>query len=148
MTGLDIDEAAIDLARDLYVTDGIGCPATFVCGDYGDQEFGTCAFDFITSVHTMEHVEDDRHFLTKCREWMADGGILVLEVPVLMRRPFVETDLPLNPYHVREYSKDGLSALVEEFFSVEASWGVSRGRYVEVEDARNAVMCVAQKRWE
>ncbi len=118
---------------------------SFVASDYVGLNFARDSFDLITSIHTMEHVKDDVDFLLRCRSWLREGGYIVLEVPLLMKRPFSDSSEPLNPFHVREYSVAGLSDLVTQFFHIINVYGVTRGYYVEPTKARNAVLVVARK---
>lgn len=57
-------------------------------------------FDLIVSIQTMEHVVDDDLFLERCESWLKPGGIIVLEVPLLMRYPFSESAEPYSDYHI------------------------------------------------
>jgi len=96
------------------------------------------------SVHTLEHVDDDAGFLARIQGWLKRDAALVLEVPLLARRPFLGIPEPLSPAHVREYDAHGLLDLVAERFRVREVYGVNRGAYLEVERARSAILVVAE----
>jgi len=98
-----------------------------------------CELDAIVSIHTMEHLPDDTAFLRNCQQWLRPGGRMVLEVPLLMRRPVGRV---INPHHYREYELHSLKELCVEYFTIEHVYGVARGLYLSEDKARNAVMLV------
>jgi SAM-dependent methyltransferase len=113
----------------------------FRAGDATDPAlFPESEFEAIVSIHSMEHLDDDRAFLRCCHRWLAPGGHLILEVPLLLRYPFPEVGLPLGEGHKREYVVADLLDLVREWFVAEECFGVSRGMYLPLDRARNAVM--------
>ena len=135
--GVDTNEEAIAMCRDR-------CPegAAFLAGDAMHLDLGRDRFDVAASVHTMEHIADDRGFLARLALALKPGGRLVLEVPFLMRHPFRDVDEPLSPDHVREYDAATFLARVGEFFAIDESYGVNRGAYLPLERARSAGMVV------
>lgn len=139
VTGLDRDAEHVEVVRATHA----GSPAVFAAGDATDAAlFEADRFDAIVSIHTMEHLADDRAFLAACARWLRPGGTFVLEVPLLMEHPFPGIDTPLGEDHVREYRVPKLRSLVEEHFEVERAFGVARGLYLDLERARNAAMLV------
>ena len=46
-----------------------------------DASFPPGSFDVITMYHALEHVEDPTAILTRLRSWIADAGVLLVEVP-------------------------------------------------------------------
>ncbi|MFT5285257.1 MAG: SAM-dependent methyltransferase [Planctomycetota bacterium] len=134
-TGADYDAEQISLNRNDHPA------AHFVSGDATDTNlFEPNLFDAIVSIHSMEHFQDDRAFLRAVSHWLKPGGQFVLEVPLVMDSPFPGIDIPLGEGHVREYRVAELIDLVGELFQVDLAFGVSRGLYLEVDRARNAVM--------
>ena len=138
--GLDHDPETVELARSRYAD-----RARFECGDALAFDLPDAHFDVVTSIHTMEHVEDDRAFLATLHRWTKPGGTLVLEVPFLLRGPFPDVGRPLSPDHVREYDADTLCARVGERFTILETHGVARGTYVPLERARNAGLVLARR---
>jgi len=138
--GVDRSREAIERCR------ARSSAASFVQGDALELELPARSFDVVTSVHTMEHVPDDRAFLARIARWLRPGGALVLEVPLLARFPFAGISEPLSPDHVREYEAEALLELVGERFDVREAYGVSRGAYVDLADARGAALVVALPR--
>lgn len=137
--GVDADAGAVEAARRRY-----GDRVRFEAGDALALDLEPGSFDAVVSVHTMEHLADDRAFLAAARSWLRKEGELILEVPLLARRPFLGIEDPLSPCHEREYALDGLMELVAESFAPLQVFGVSRGAYVEAERARSAVLVRAR----
>jgi len=100
-------------------------------------------FDKIVSLHTLEHVDNDKIFLTNLYKFMRPDGLLILEVPRLFKYPLGE---PLWPFHKIEYSYNQLKNLVMEtgFVIIEEKGG-NRHCYVEIEQAREVLFFVAKK---
>ncbi|MCZ6598926.1 MAG: methyltransferase domain-containing protein [Planctomycetota bacterium] len=138
--GVDRSEEAVAAARERH-----GERAEFLAGDAFALDLPAEGFDLIASIHTMEHVADDRGFLELLQRWLAPEGRLVLEVPLRTARPFEGIETPLSPGHVREYATGELLELVAERFTVLETYGVNRGSYLDVSRARSAVLIVAGK---
>ncbi len=135
VTGADYDGDQIASNRAAHPN------ASFCRGDASDADlFPTHSFNAIVSIHSMEHFQRDDLFLDACRRWLRPNGYFVLEVPLIMTYPFPHTDEPLGEGHVREYTVDGLRELVQQRFDIVLELGVSRGLYVDVSRARNAIM--------
>jgi 2-polyprenyl-3-methyl-5-hydroxy-6-metoxy-1,4-benzoquinol methylase len=100
-------------------------------------------FDLVVSLHTLEHVPDDRAMLAALHRNLRPGGQAILEVPLLCRRPL---GVPVNPFHLREYGPEAFLALVRAAgFVVERTYGVSRSFYGPPERARDALQVRACK---
>lgn len=138
--GVDLDAEAVARCRERY-----GELAEFQVGEALSLDLPKEAFDVITSVHTLEHVDDDRAFLAAAERWLRPGGSLVLEVPFLAQGPFRGIQTPLSPDHVREYDSERLLSLVSERFEVQRAYGVARGAYVAPDRARSAGLVVARR---
>ena len=72
--GIEPDEAYARHARE-----SLGAPVEtrFV----QDATFAPGSFDVVTMYHALEHVEDPSAILSRIRGWLADGGMLLIEVP-------------------------------------------------------------------
>ncbi len=141
VVGVDLSGEVVDAATGSYAAqyDNLG----FYAAPYEEIGFDY-KFDAIISIHTMEHIRSDDDFLEKCSELMKPGGLLFLEVPLLMRYPFADVDTPLAPHHVREYDIVSLDGLLKRHFEVVEGYGVNRGYYMGLERARNAALYVAR----
>jgi len=109
------------------------------------------SISFAVSIHTMEHVEDDAGFLQEIGRVLKPGGIFYLEVPIRVKKPFSGNSEPLLPHtdtfagHYREYSLESFEKLVGKCYRIVGLDGVSRGSYVPLEKARNAVRGILEK---
>lgn len=141
VTGADYDRDQIAANRAAHPS------VSFSRGDAANAElFPEHRFDAIVSIHSMEHFQRDDLFLDACRRWLRPNGYFVLEVPLIMTYPFPHTNEPLGDGHVREYTAGGLRELVQQRFDIELELGVSRGLYVDVSRARNAIMMLLRPR--
>ena len=139
--GVDADADTITACRKKY---GGHSSVEFYQTDIYQADFSDNEFDQIVSVHTMEHLPDDREFLYRVSRWLKPGGIFVLEVPLLKEFPFKGIETPLSPCHLREYKVPELIDLVSEFFSISESHGVTRGYYTKLSDARDGALLVSR----
>ena len=116
----------------------------FIYGNIFRYDFPKAMFDSIVTIHTMEHIEDDEKFLARLRYLLKDTGRLILEVPILADLPFKYTKVPINPFHIREYSVNRLDELISKYFMVKRKWGVNRGLLTDIEKVRNAAFYYAK----
>lgn len=140
--GVDYLQSYVDLARGRYPE----APRLQFCvGDgqeffyHGREEW----FDVVISLHTLEHVPDDRKMLSNLHKNLRPGGLLVVEVPVLAKRPL---GVPINPYHLREYHAGEFLDMVKGAgFHIKRTYGVCRSFYGAPEFMRDAVQVHAVK---
>lgn len=140
--GVDYLETYVNKARSRFPEND---RLAFMVGDGQTFTFNgrEAWFDIVISLHTLEHVPDDRLMLANLFRNLKPGGILITEVPLLMPRPL---GVPINPYHLREYNHlDFLDMLRTTGFEVEHIWGVCRGFYGTLEHARDAIHVHARK---
>ena len=73
VAGIEMDEAAAAKARrftgELHVGDVLGAP------------FASSSFDVVTAFHVLEHLTDPVTALRRMLDWLAPGGLLIVEVP-------------------------------------------------------------------
>lgn len=60
----------------------------FYSGDIGKMAERKEKFDFITMIHTLEHVENPAKFLKKVRRLLKPGGFLLIQVPNYLLNAF------------------------------------------------------------
>lgn len=82
------------------------------------QNIADNSFDTIVSFQVIEHIKDDRGFLSEIHRVLKPGGKAVLTTPNIKKT------LTRNPWHVREYTADELTNLAEEYFSKVSMQGV------------------------
>ena len=73
-SGLEPDEQYARHARE-----ALGVPVA--TGFVQDAEFPAGSFDAVTMYHALEHVEDPSAILSRLRGWIAERGVLFIEVP-------------------------------------------------------------------
>lgn len=88
-------------------------------GDMTRLPFRSGAFDTFISFETIEHVPDDRAYVTEARRVLRSGGTFICSTP---NRRVVNPgntilDRPFNKFHVREYDQDELQSLLGRSFS-------------------------------
>lgn len=88
---------------------------TFVRAVVPPLPFGDDSFDFVISFQVIEHIRRDREFVREVRRVLRPGGRFIVTTPN------AGMSLTRNPWHVREYTPQELTTLLEsEFSSVEA----------------------------
>ncbi|MDY6937247.1 MAG: class I SAM-dependent methyltransferase [Cyanobacteriota bacterium] len=140
--GVDYLEHYIDKARERYPeTDRL----QFIVGDgekflYNNKEE---QFDAIVSLHTLEHVPNDRAMVAALYRNLRPQGTFIVEVPLQCQRPL---GVPINPYHLREYTPEQFISLIESAgFEIVKKIGVCRSFYGEPTQARDALQLHAIK---
>jgi ubiquinone/menaquinone biosynthesis C-methylase UbiE len=76
VTGVDISEAQIELARN-------NVPAgDFIHGDAGTVEFPAASFDAVISFYTLDHIPRAEHstILRRIYRWLRAGGYLLISI--------------------------------------------------------------------
>jgi SAM-dependent methyltransferase len=69
------------------------------------------SFDFAVTFQVIEHIQDDKAFISEINRVLKPGGKLLLTTP---NRPM---SLTRNPWHIREYTSAELAAHVGKSFS-------------------------------
>jgi SAM-dependent methyltransferase len=72
--GTEISDSAIRIAKERYGLD-------VFLGPVEDIDFSNRKFDNITIIHVLEHVDDPRAVIRKCRALLNEGGMLFIAVP-------------------------------------------------------------------
>jgi len=110
--GVDVSWRAINKARcdfgnaktEFEVVDGIHLP------------FESAYFDMIVSFQVIEHIEDHTPYLREIKRVLKEDGIALFTTPNAKIR--LDSDMkPFNPFHVREYSADELTTLLQPYFA-------------------------------
>lgn len=68
-------------------------------------------FELVICINVLEHIFDDRLFLSLILRKLAPGGLLIIGVPGRDDRWYLEDEIV---GHLRRYSKEGLRFLIEE----------------------------------
>jgi SAM-dependent methyltransferase len=104
VTGVDRDEAALDKAR-ARVT------GRFLAATAPPIPFPDETFDFVVCFETVEHIADDLEFIREIRRVLQPGGELLISTP--NKDISAPSGVPLNEWHVREYTLVSLEELLK-----------------------------------
>ncbi len=74
------------------------------------KSFNSNSLDTIVCFQLIEHIEDDTFFIEELYRVLKPGGKLI------MTTPNIKMSLTRNPWHCREYTKEGLTYLVTQKF--------------------------------
>ena len=105
VTGVDSDETALTLARQLFARNGLR-------GEFHD-DLGALRgrrFDAIILAEVIEHLDDAESTLAQVVELLSENGQLVLTTPIRTR------ERSLDPHHVHEFWPDELETLIGKYF--------------------------------
>ena len=97
VVGLDIDMDAIPYLKSREVN--------FVIGDGNSLPFKGESFDFILAIDVLEHIKDDKKFLSSLVKVIKKGGGLIINVPAIQSL-WTERDRIYG--HLRRYGKSEL----------------------------------------
>jgi len=76
------------------------------------------SFDQIFSFQVIEHIEDDELFVAEMHRVLKPGGKAIITTPN------IKMSLTRNPWHIREYTVDGLETLMSKYFPKVEMMGV------------------------
>ena len=78
-------------------------------------------YDFIVSLESIEHVEDDKLFLIRLYNALKDNGVLIISTPNMEKQDLTFNS---NPFHYRHYyNKDFIKYAKNIGFSLNAMFG-------------------------
>lgn len=110
VTAVEVSDEALEWAKEHFASDKI----TFVQADLTEDftvKLPSDQYDLITCFETLEHLKDDRFFLTQVRRLLKPGGLLLLSVPNEDLVPWATAN---NPWHFRHYRTTELVELMGE----------------------------------
>ncbi len=107
--GIDISKNAIKKCRKKYNHDNL----KFLEMNCSNIVFNDNAFDAVVSQDTIEHVKDDKKFLSEIKRVLKPGGIAIIFTPHSPQH----NNKPSNIYHLREYSQESFCELLRGYFS-------------------------------
>lgn len=117
---VDLEPEAVALGKSVAMTTAVSEQVHQARGDLMHLPFADATFDGAFSSEVIEHIPDDRQFLRELARVVKDGGAVSITTPLR-----VSDDAPIAPYHVREYSRPELLALLSEFLDevhVDSAW--------------------------
>jgi ubiquinone/menaquinone biosynthesis C-methylase UbiE len=119
--GVDISELAVQHASKKYYALG----ARYILGNAERLDLTDNSFDVVVSFETIEHLPNYLAYLAEVRRVLRPGGIYLVSTPNRLRESpgRGRNDKPLNPHHVREFTRDELLPILREYFTVDAVYG-------------------------
>jgi len=111
---IDISSETIKAAKEKYQSENITFQLIEPVGD-SPLPFADDSFDVVLSFQVIEHIIDDRLYLSEIKRVLRPGGTFLVATPNAESRllPFQN---PWNRFHVREYAPDNLNHLLGEAF--------------------------------
>jgi SAM-dependent methyltransferase len=112
--GFDRSPEAIAEARRLHASP----KAHFAVADVARLPAPDHSCDLFLSFETIEHIEDGAALICEAARVLRPGGTFVCSTPnrVVSAPGTPITGKPYNPFHVREYTREELGALLGRFF--------------------------------
>ena len=99
-------------------------------------------FDLVVSFQVIEHIKNDKLFLQEIYRVLKPGGI------ALITTPNIKKTLTRNPWHIREYTAPGLSALAREIFDDVTIKGITGNETVMAYYEQNKKSVEKITRWD
>jgi 2-polyprenyl-3-methyl-5-hydroxy-6-metoxy-1,4-benzoquinol methylase len=100
------------------------------------------AYDGIVSFQVIEHIQDDSLFLKEIHRVLRPGGTALLTTPNR------KMSLSRNPWHIREYLAQELSALASKFFKEVTMKGITGNQKVMAYYDQNKKSVEKFTRWD
>jgi 2-polyprenyl-3-methyl-5-hydroxy-6-metoxy-1,4-benzoquinol methylase len=72
--------------------------------------FADNTFDMVVTFQVIEHIMNDHFFIQEIKRVLKQDGLLI------MTTPNRQMSLTRNPWHVREYKLDSMTALISKYF--------------------------------
>ncbi len=94
-------------------------------------DFPAASFDCVVSFQVIEHIRRDRELIREIHRVLRPGGKLILSTPN------ASMSLTRNPWHVREYTPEGLQELLKTCFPKVEMYGVTGNERVAAYYERN-----------
>lgn len=90
-------------------------------------------YDCVVSFQVIEHIEDDRAFVSEIARVLKPGGSFIVTTPN------IKMSITRNPWHVREYTVGELKALLEkDFDQVDCKGVFGNGKIMEYYEKNKA----------
>lgn len=142
-----------DLADEYVALDKIGEVIDKLKGSFPNVDFHQAffppfsgihdnQFDTVVSFQVIEHIKDDSKFLSEIYRVLKPGGKAVLTTPNIKKT------LTRNPWHIREYTAEGLRAKASESFKKVNVYGITGNEKVMTyyQENKDAVQKIT--RWD
>jgi 2-polyprenyl-3-methyl-5-hydroxy-6-metoxy-1,4-benzoquinol methylase len=115
--GIDISQEAVEYACRHYSAANLD----FRRMDATALDFPDETFDVVVCLEVLEHVSNHQRLLAETRRVLRPGGRIVVSTP--NGQIFSPNGKPINPKHVREFSKYELEKVLAPYFENLQFWG-------------------------
>lgn len=112
IVGLDVDKNLIVYAAEKYSSEN--CIYQYYDGK--KIPFDNNTFDAAISFQVIEHIDDDRNYISEVNRVLKPSGIFILTTPNRLTR-LKDGQKPYNKFHIREYSPQQLNHLLRNDFN-------------------------------
>jgi ubiquinone biosynthesis O-methyltransferase len=109
VVGIDTSPLAISYARQM--TRSLNSQLEFVVGSALQIPFGDAAFDIVTAIDIIEHMDKPDDMIKECRRAVKPGGLVVLSTPQRL------TETPIDPLHIKEFYANELVNFLSEYLT-------------------------------
>jgi ubiquinone/menaquinone biosynthesis C-methylase UbiE len=123
--GGDITAEAIEAAQKFYGGEGV----EFRVLDATRLPFADESFDVVTSMETIEHLEQYRDYLNECKRVLKEGGVFVCSTP--NKGHGIPEIKEFSPFHVHEFYAEEFKELLSQFFTGTQLYGHGYWREAE-----------------
>lgn len=107
--GIDLSETAVQASREIH-------QIPVRVGSFFDLEFEPRAYDAIVTWEVLEHLIEPRAFLSRAKELLKPGGVLVFSVPnedPKVPDPEIRGPASVPPVHLNFWDRDALKRFLE-----------------------------------
>jgi ubiquinone/menaquinone biosynthesis C-methylase UbiE len=121
--GVDVSPEAIDYARSKFANPKV----EFVVGSATAIPLDDDSVDLVVTYETIEHIDDYRAFMAEIRRVLKPGGLAIVSTP---------NDLEYeegNHFHLHEFERDELLALVGDYFEYVDDYYQATWKYVALD---------------
>jgi len=119
ITGLDVDGDAIEYSTEKYNSEN----CIFKKYDGVKIPYKNNTFDAVISFQVIEHIKNDKNYVSEIRRVLKDNGIFLLTTPNKLLR--IKPDQkPFNRFHIREYFPFELENVLKTKFSDVKVFGI------------------------
>ncbi len=121
--GCDVSNETLAFCREKWQKPNL----QFAYEDGTKLSFADNFFDTVVTFETLEHIAAYEKFVQEIKRVLKPGGKLFLSTPnILINSP---SGVVTNPYHVKEFTYDELSALITSYFPDAVIYGQQFIRY-------------------
>ncbi len=133
--GADLSETVIQYNKESYLN------IDFELQDATKTTFSENQFDVILSMETFEHIPIELldNYLNEMKRILKYDGVFICTTP-----QNDNGDIPLVPWHVKEYSLKEFKEILSKYFYLEKVYGSKNGIYTDDEKG-NGMMAICKK---